>query len=257
MDKTVPKYAAVILNFIGDIEAPAGYDTIFANYQKKSGIRVTKLSLAEVQELQCTQYKKAVKSSATGRYQFMYATLRGLIAELKLNAKTQKLDSDLQDRLAYHLLKRRGIDQWIAGKLTNTQFALRLAQEWASLPVLSCTPRKGKRAAERGESYYVGDDLNKSLIRPEQVEAMLEKAWAEYKSEVQHPPRSKTPEKVGGAVIGGATTAVVVQETVSATGVSFEQIIDAMTQIAPFGLPILGVAVVVGILYFVYKKWKG
>ncbi|MFK3776570.1 hypothetical protein [Agrobacterium sp. NPDC089420] len=52
------------------------------------------------------------------------------------------------------------------------QFGLNLAREWASFPVLSAT--KGEhRDVARGQSYYAGDRLNKSLVKPEQVEQRL------------------------------------------------------------------------------------
>ncbi|MDH6229597.1 hypothetical protein M2281_000169 [Mesorhizobium soli] len=35
MDKTVPAGAAMLLGFIGDIEAPKGYGTIYGNNQGK------------------------------------------------------------------------------------------------------------------------------------------------------------------------------------------------------------------------------
>lgn len=82
---------------------------------------------------------------------------------------------DLQDRMGYHLLKRRGYAAFIAGKITRSEFGKRLAQEWASLPVL--VPMKGaKRLINRGQSYYAGDGVNKSLTKPEQLEDILDVA---------------------------------------------------------------------------------
>ncbi|WP_245427161.1 hypothetical protein [Mesorhizobium sp. YM1C-6-2] len=170
MDKTVPAGAAMLLDFIGGIEAPRGYDTIYGNNQGKLPKPVTSMTLAEVQSEQGS-WTKRFGSSATGRYQFMKATLSGLIAELGLSP-SQKLDANLQDRLGYHLLKRRGYEAFVAGKISAAEFGKRLAQEWASLPVLVDTQGASRRV-RRGQSYYAGDGLNKSLIAPEKVETVL------------------------------------------------------------------------------------
>ncbi len=172
MDKTVPAGAALLLDFIGGIEAPKGYDTVYGNNQGKLPKPVTSMTLAEIQAAQA-DWTKRYGSSATGRYQFMRATLRDLIAELALK-QSQKLDADLQDRLGYHLLKRRGIEAYLAGSVSRTEFAKRLAQEWASLPVLRAT-KGGSRQVSRGQSFYAGDGKNKSLVTPERVEAILDK----------------------------------------------------------------------------------
>src|SRR5690606_17255968 len=93
------------------------------------------------------------------------------IKELGLRG-AQKLDSNLQDRLGYHLLKRRGYEEFAAGKIGAVEFGKRLAQEWASLPVLTAT-QGAHRKLKRGQSYYAGDGLNKSLTAPEKVETVL------------------------------------------------------------------------------------
>lgn len=188
MDKTVPAGAALLLDFIYRTEtsksAPGCYDVIYGNRQSALTKPVTQMTLAEVQEAQKTWATKAwaarfgsgKASSATGAPQLMRATLAGLIDELGLRLG-QVLDGDLQDRLGYHLLKRRGYSEFMAGKITRTEFGKRLAQEWASFPVLA--PVKGaSRNLLRGQSYYAGDGLNKSLTKPETVEAVLDRVKA-------------------------------------------------------------------------------
>lgn len=171
MDKTVPAGAAKLLDFIGDIEAPRGYGTIYGNKQHQLKKPLTEMTLAEVQGAQ-GGWSKTNGSSASGRYQFMKATLSGLRIELSLSG-SQKFDADLQDRLGYHLLKRRGYAAYMNGSIDRAEFGKRLAQEWASLPVLeSC--KGAHRQIMRGQSYYAGDGLNKSLVDPAKVEAMLD-----------------------------------------------------------------------------------
>src|SRR6185312_11557776 len=142
-----------------------------ANKQSKLAKPLTSMTLDEVLAAQ-PGWSKNYGSSAAGRYQFMRATLLGLRSELSLRG-SQKLDGDLQDRLAYHLLKRRGYNDFMAGKISRTEFGKRLAQEWASFPVLTVC-KGATRQLNRGQSYYAGDGLNKALVKPEKVEAVLD-----------------------------------------------------------------------------------
>ena len=83
-------------------------------------------------------------------------THEGLKQELGLTGK-ERYTRELQDALAVALLERRGLREWQRGKLSDTQFALRLSQEWAALP-----------HPETGDSYY-GDGINKAQVTPRQV----------------------------------------------------------------------------------------
>lgn len=174
MDKTIPMGAAVLLTFIANTEvsraAPECYEVIYGHNQSKLPKPLTQMTLAEVQAAQGTWSSK-YGSSACGAYQFMKATLAGLMTELSL-LPSQRFDGNLQDRLGYHLLKRRGYLDFVAGKISREEFGKRLAQEWASFPVLAPT-RGAKRALVRGQSYYAGDGLNKALVNPEKVEEVL------------------------------------------------------------------------------------
>lgn len=192
MDKTVPAGAAMLLDVIGGIEAPRGYDTIFGNNQGKLPKPVTSMTLAEVQSEQGS-WTKRFGSSATGRYQFMKATLAGLMAELGLSP-SQKLDANLQDRLGYHLLKRRGYESFAKGRIDAVEFGKRLAMEWASLPVLADT-QGAHRRVRRGQSYYAGDGLNKSLIAPEKVETVLALVKSAAGKPVEAPKPVPAPAK--------------------------------------------------------------
>lgn len=174
MDKTVPASAAILLDLIGNTEVgrkpPEAYDVIYGHKQGKLPKPLTSMTLDEVVAAQAL-WSKHHGSSAAGRYQFMRATLRELMKELGLKG-SQKLDGDLQDRLAYHLLKRRGYEQFVTGKLSLDAFANNLAKEWASFPVLTAIKGAHRQLAV-GQSYYAGDGLNKALISPAAVRATL------------------------------------------------------------------------------------
>jgi muramidase (phage lysozyme) len=203
MDRTVPPGAAILLDFIGDIEAPKGYGTIYANKQHKLAKPLTAMTLGDVVDAQ-KAWSKNHGSSAAGRYQFMRATLQDLSRELGLRGN-QIFGADLQDRLAYHLLKRRGYEAFMAGKISRTEFGKRLAQEWASLPVLAAT-KGGSRNVTRGQSFYAGDGLNKSLVTPERVEALLDRAKAIASKPAQAPaPSTSKPPPSAPAKPAGRT----------------------------------------------------
>ena len=195
MDRTVPRGAALLLDFIGRVEVgtpgPEGYNVIFGFNQKRISKPITQMTLVELQNDQ-QWWTKRFGSSAAGRYQIMRATLSDLRRELGLRDK-QVFDPDLQDRLAYHLLLRRGYAEFMAGKIGMVQFGKRLAMEWASLPVLeNC--QGAHRPLKRGQSYYTGDPLNRSLVIPETVEAKLSEALRASQAVKPLTPQPPLPE---------------------------------------------------------------
>lgn len=174
MDRTVPAGAAILLDFVRRTEVGrddrASYEVIYANKQSRLPRPLTTMTVDEVIAAQ-RGWSKNHGSSAAGGYQFMRATLIDLKEELGLRG-SQVLDPDLQDRLGFHLLKRHGYEGYMAGVLDTAEFARRLAMEWASFPVLRST--KGQhRQVTRGQSYYAGDGVNKALVAPDKIEAVL------------------------------------------------------------------------------------
>ncbi|WP_322883182.1 hypothetical protein U8C37_08960 [Sinorhizobium medicae] len=175
MDKTVPPGAAILLDFIRETEVGrsdrASYDVIYGHNQGKLPQPLTTMTYGEVVDAQ-KGWSKRFRSSAAGGYQFMRATLIDLAKQVTSISGKDVFTPDLQDRLAYKLLLRRGYAEFIVGKITLVQFAENLAKEWASFPVLAAT-KGSERAVRRGQSYYAGDGLNKALVKPEEVEAVL------------------------------------------------------------------------------------
>jgi muramidase (phage lysozyme) len=264
MDNTVPAGAKRLLDFIGDIEAPKGYNTIFGNNQNKLPKPVTKMTLAEIQAAQ-PSWTKRFGSSATGRYQFMRNTLRELMTELKLDP-SEKLDADLQDRLAYHLLRRRGYDAFMFGRIDMNEFGKRLAQEWASLPVLVAV-KGAHQQLRRGQSFYAGDALNKSLVAPISVERVLGEAKALHDAK-PGAPRVRKPNTgrvaTTAAVAGGTAVAVAVEapallSSFSAVTDTIQPVTEALTSIAavPATVLIVSASVAAGaaLVWWIYKRY--
>jgi muramidase (phage lysozyme) len=201
MDASIPVPAATLLDFIASKEAPKGYNTVYANKQGSMPKQITAMTINEViadSDRRTNQYG----SSACGRYQFMKATLQGLVTELKLTGN-EKLNPNMQDRLGLQLLKRRGYDKFIAGSITVTGFGLNIAKEWASFPVLKAT-KGAHRNVARGQSYYAGDRLNKSLVSAAEVETVLNSMLRAPVAVAAVEPIASMPIAAPKATVGGA-----------------------------------------------------
>ncbi|WP_185984113.1 hypothetical protein [Aureimonas mangrovi] len=140
--------ASRLLNLIGQHEAAGNYNAVYGRAGSKRDLSA--LTLDQVLGEQQAARKRGAASTAIGRYQFIFKTLRGLKSELGLSGK-ERFTPELQDRLAMQLLERRGYSAFRAGRISQRQFALRLSQEWASL----ANPSTGR-------SFYAGDGLNAS-----------------------------------------------------------------------------------------------
>lgn len=180
MDRSTPAPAAYLLEFIYKTETgrepPECYEVVYGQRQNDLPKPITEMTLDEVEAGGPARTRK-FGSSAAGAAQFMRdtldkpGTLHDLEGEMGLTGK-ELFSPDLQDRMAFHLLKRRGYDKFMAGTMTVTAFGKALAQEWASFPVLATTQGAHRKVA-RGETYYAGDRLNKALVKPETIEALL------------------------------------------------------------------------------------
>lgn len=161
-----------LLHFIGDLEAPAGYGTVFGNNQDALSKPLTSMTVGEVLASQ-RGWTRKFGSSAAGRYQFVRRTLKGLVEELGVSPE-DLFGARLQDKLGMALLRRRGLYDYRAGRITRQQFAANLAKEWASLP-----------APNTGRSHYAGDGRNRALTSTGAVEEAISGARA--------PPRRRDP----------------------------------------------------------------
>ncbi|MBB4185813.1 muramidase (phage lysozyme) [Sinorhizobium terangae] len=197
MDRTVPPGAAILLDFIRETEVGqadrASYDVIYGHNQDKLPQPLTTMTYGEVVDAQ-KGWSKRFKSSAAGGYQFMRHTLIDLANAMPSIKGTDRFTPDLQDRLGYKLLVRRGYPEFIVGKIDIVEFGKRLAQEWASFPVLADT-KGNEHEVRRGQSYYAGDGLNKALVKPEKVEALLREVLevARRPHEVEEGPQAAPP----------------------------------------------------------------
>lgn len=191
-----------LLDVVRSKEAPKGYGQIYGGAKGVPlGTDVSKMKLKDVRALQDKMLKAGSASSAVGGYQFIKKTLIATMSAMKLTGD-EYWTPGLQDQMAVHLMNGRGLQSYLAGKITAVEFANNLAKEWASLPVVSRI-KGATRTVSPGETYYAGDGLNKAHHDPKVilklVEALSDAHWVQQEYDqaipaspppVQPPPAS-------------------------------------------------------------------
>ncbi len=149
--------SSLLLDFIGNLEAPKGYNQI---YGKNKFAPLDSMTLDEVINFQLDCTRSGNPSSAVGRFQIIRLTNEYLKKNSKVKGSSF-YNKELQDRFANALLMRRGFVAFMKSREWSgvIKFGNSLAKEWASLPVLS--------GAKEGKSYYDGDGLNSALTDPD------------------------------------------------------------------------------------------
>jgi hypothetical protein len=185
-----------LLDFIAKYESRGNYNVVWGGIkQKHRPGSLVKLTVGQVLNWQ-DSIDPLYMSEAAGRYQIMEDTLRELVSQ-GYAAKSDLYDEGTQDRLAIALLKRRGLDSYMSGKITAEKFANFIAREWASMPVVS--------GAKKGRSYYAGDGLNKSHTPVADFMAAVVAAKA---SDEFVRPDAPTPTTSAPAVSAGLVAAI-------------------------------------------------
>lgn len=148
-----------LLDFIAKHESGGDYNVVWGRIKKEDrpANPLTEMTIGEVLAWQ-DKIDPHYPSEAAGRYQILEDTLRGLYEEAGMYLGSL-FNEAAQDRLAIQLLTRRGLFDYLAGRISVEKFANSVAREWASLPCVS-GPKKGR-------SYYGGDGLNRALARVE------------------------------------------------------------------------------------------
>jgi muramidase (phage lysozyme) len=135
-----------LLDFIGKKESNGNYNILVGG---KTEPNLTNMTIAEVIQFQKGMKSRGHESTAVGKYQIIRKTLEGLVAA-GYARMDEKFSPQTQDKLAVGLLKIRGLNKYLSGKMPPEQFADNLSKEWASLPY------------KTGASYYAGVGSNKS-----------------------------------------------------------------------------------------------
>jgi hypothetical protein len=173
-----------LLDFIAKPESGGDYNIVWGGIKRhhrplKPLVRMTIGQVLDWQDSIDPLYM----SEAAGRYQIMEDTLRGLYRDAGLT-RQDLFDETNQDRLATQLLRRRGLTDYMSGRMTALKFAQSLSKEWASLPA-TIKDKRGRPA--KGQSYYAGDGLNRAHVTIpallSAVESVREKSVKEVRFE--------------------------------------------------------------------------
>lgn len=178
-----------LLDFIARYESRGNYNIVWGGIKKqhRPPKPLTTLTVGEVLAWQ-DSIDPFYMSEALGRYQIMEDTLRGMYRSAGVSLD-DLFNENTQDRLGLHLLRRRGLDDYLEGKISTEKFAQAISKEWASMPCI-IKDKKGRPA--NGQSYYAGDGLNSAHVSRkdflEAVESILAPPPADHVE-----PKSKAP----------------------------------------------------------------
>ena len=150
-----------MLDFIGSLEAPGGFDTVYYGARIAPPRPITTMSVGEVLDWQRRTVRGGSVSSAAGRYQIVRPTLKRLI-DTGVVSRGETFDAATQQRLGLHLLRETG---YRAGD-SSAATANRIAGVWAALPRIG--------GAGAGRSVYEGIAGNHALVKAATYRGVLE-----------------------------------------------------------------------------------
>jgi conjugal transfer mating pair stabilization protein TraG len=152
-------WSGSLLDLIAAPESRGNYNAWYGD-AAQNRVDLSSFTVDQVRDLQA-DLVRANGGSAIGRYQLLDDTLDGLVERLGLNGN-ERFSPALQDRLALQLAQDAGMEDWIAGRISDERFAENLSQVWAGLP------RDGLN-----ESYYAGIQGNRATVDWNTVMASL------------------------------------------------------------------------------------
>ena len=123
-----------ILDLIASVESAGRYDAV---YPERRRPQILDMTIAElIPDMRARG--RATGSSASGRYQYIRKTLQGITSSMGIDINTTKYTPETQDKIAiYHLRLSHGLDNWLAGRMSNEDFLNKLAGTWAGIPNMS------------------------------------------------------------------------------------------------------------------------
>ena len=124
---------------------------------------MTKMTLQDVYNHQEAMEAEGRGSTAIGRYQFLNWTLGRIANKMGLDPRTAVFDEQTQDAIAFELMKERGLERYMSGRMKRDDFVNELAKEWAAIPTTTT-----------GKSHYEGVAGNKARIKAEDMVKTLD-----------------------------------------------------------------------------------
>ncbi len=113
---------------------PVEYDTTygFGKYDPPGWNKpISQMTLDEVGQFQAQLHARS-GHAPVGKYQILPATMSGLRTQMKLSGDAL-FDAGTQEQMGRELLRRRGWDAYLEGRISRDQLQDRLAAEWASV----------------------------------------------------------------------------------------------------------------------------
>lgn len=119
-----------------------GYDISYAygKYNPRGHKPISKMTIGEIKSLQRSMIRNQAalgipprkRSSAIGKYQLIQSTLQEQQQKLGLS-DSDVFSPEVQDMIGKSLLQRRGLSQFMQGRISSKAFQSNLAKEWASV----------------------------------------------------------------------------------------------------------------------------
>jgi murein DD-endopeptidase MepM/ murein hydrolase activator NlpD len=131
-----------ISSIISKAETGGRY-TAYAGDRGKGDPSITRMTLSQIRQ------KYGDWNTAVGAYQFMPGTAIGLTKQMGLDPNKTVFTSEFQDRLNQFHLKQMGYEDFRSGKISQTEYGRRIAQQYRALP----DPRTGATYADQYSRY--------------------------------------------------------------------------------------------------------
>lgn len=158
-DSVTQGKVGAVLDLIAGPESAGRYDAVYPGRRRPEILDMTLNELIRDMRSRGNRYG----SSASGRYQYIRTTLQEVAGQMGLDFDNTKFTPEIQDQIAiYHLRRSHGLDNWLAGRMSNERFLNRLAGTWAGIPNTS------------GRSTYAGVLDNRAGIATNTALGMLD-----------------------------------------------------------------------------------
>lgn len=192
-----------VLDLIGHHESRGDYNRVYGAGVKR--VDLTNMTIDQVQKWQRDYVNSGSRSSAAGKYQIIQDTLSGLKKEMGLTGK-ELFDEKMQDAMALKLLERRGINSFVAGKMSTGQIINSISKEWAAV-------KNTSGVGEYDKAH--GGNLNRGTLDSSKMAVALEQARAQEYAENRTVVRN-IDAKIAATAIKPAATDTKIARTPSA-----------------------------------------
>jgi muramidase (phage lysozyme) len=118
---------------------------------------LTDMPIRDVLAYQSHMIANGHASTAAGKYQILKKTLRSLVNEGVVSLD-DKFSPDTQEKLADALMERRGMNDFLEGKISHSAFLRNLGDEWEAIKKFSRTAEKVLKALEEAQKEKIHDD---------------------------------------------------------------------------------------------------